>query len=123
MRKIFLLSFWLFLLCWCVGISGVVPLKAQSNATDIVSGKYYWIKSANQRVEAQQMGCLYDDNGTLRAQAQNVTEGSDEQALQLWLVTEVSGKRAITPSKIKNGQVFARGYGHKYGRNDYYYCH
>lgn len=109
MRKIFLLSFWLFLLCWCVGISGVVPLKAQSNATDIVGGKYYWIKSANQRVEAQQMGCLYDDNGTLRAQAQNVTEGSDEQALQLWLVTEVSGKTGYYTIQNKKTGKFLQG--------------
>lgn len=109
MRKIFLFSLWLFLLCWCVGISGVVPLKAQSNATDIVGGKYYWIKSANQRVEAQQMGCLYDDNGTLRAQAQNVTEGSDEQALQLWLVTEVSGKTGYYTIQNKKRASFCKG--------------
>lgn len=107
MRKIFLFSLWLFLLCWCVGISGVVPLKAQSNATDIVSGKYYWIKSANQLAEAK--GCLYDDNGTLRAQAQNVTEGSDEQALQLWLVTEVSGKTGYYTIRNKKTGKFLQG--------------
>lgn len=109
MKRSLLLSFWLFLLCWCAGMCGAVPLMAQSNATDIVSGKYYWIKSANQCSEAQQMGCLYDDNGTLRAQAMNTTEGSDEQALQLWLVTEVSGKTGFYTIKNKKTGKYMQG--------------
>lgn len=74
-RSIIQLLSRLFLLL-CVGWSSVASLRAQVQhaVSDLVSGTYYRIRTANSRAEALANGYLADESGTVKAQAFSSTD-------------------------------------------------
>ena len=105
-RSIIQLLSRLFLLL-CVGWSSVASLRAQVQhaVSDLVSGTYYRIRTANSRAEALANGYLADESGMVKAQAFSSTDAD----VQLWLVTAVTGKRVYYTIQNKRTKMYLQG--------------
>ncbi len=95
------------LLLLCVGWSSVASLRAQVQhaVSDLVSGTYYRIRTANSRAEALANGYLADESGMVKAQAFSSTDAD----VQLWLVTAVTGKSGYYTIQNKRTQKYLQG--------------
>lgn len=95
------------LLLLCVGWSSVASLRAQVQhaVSDLVSGTYYRIRTANSRAEALANGYLADESGTVKAQAFSSTDAD----VQLWLVTPVTGKSGYYTIQNKRTKKYLQG--------------
>lgn len=105
-RSIIQLLSRLFLLL-CVGWSSVASLRAQVQhaVSDLVSGTYYRIRTANSRAEALANGYLADESGMVKAQAFSSTDAD----VQLWLVTAVTGKSGYYTIQNKLTKKYLQG--------------
>lgn len=90
MIKLNYFNLWRSVLTLCIGLCLGVPIRAQFQVPELVSGTYYRIKTANSRDVAQAKPYLADENNIVRCQALCETAGTEDA--QLWLVTAVTGK-------------------------------
>lgn len=90
MIKLNYFNLWRSVLTLCIGLCLGVPIRAQFQVPELVSGTYYRIKTAATRSDAQTYPYLADDNNFVRCQALCETAGAEDA--QLWLVTAVTGK-------------------------------
>lgn len=95
------------LLLLCVGWGSVASLHAQVQhaVSDLVSGTYYRIRTANSRAEALANGYLADESGMVKAQAFSSTDAD----VQLWLVTAVTGKSGYYTIQNKRTKKTCKG--------------
>lgn len=93
------------LLLLCVGWSSVTSLRAQVQhaVSDLVSGTYYRIRTANSKALANVY--LADESGTVKAQAFSSTDAD----VQLWLVTAVTGKSGYYTIQNKRTKKYLQG--------------
>ena len=105
-RSIIQLLSRLFLLL-CVGWSSVASLRAQVQhaVSDLVSGTYYRIRTANSTEKALANGYLADESGMVKAQAFSSTDAD----VQLWLVKAVTGKSGYYTIQNKLTQKYLQG--------------
>lgn len=90
MIKLNYFNLWRSVLTLCIGLCLGVPIRAQIQVPELVSGTYYRIKTAATRHDAQSYPYLADENNFVRCQALCETAGTEDA--QLWLVTAVTGK-------------------------------
>lgn len=90
MIKLNYFNLWRSVLALCIGLCLGVPIRAQFQVPELVSGTYYRIKTAATRSDAKTYPYLADDNNFVRCQALCETAGAEDA--QLWLVTAVTGK-------------------------------
>lgn len=95
------------LLLLCVGWGSIASLHAQSQhaVSDLVSGTYYRIRTANSTTKALANGYLADESGMVKAQAFSSTDAD----VQLWLVTAVTGKSGYYTIQNKSTQKYLQG--------------
>lgn len=90
MIKLNYFNLWRSVLTLCIGLCLGVPIRAQIQVSELVSGTYYRIKTAATRDDAQTYPYLADVDNFVRCQALCETAGTEDA--QLWLVTAVPGK-------------------------------
>lgn len=95
------------LLLLCVGWGSVASLHAQMQhaVSDLVSGTYYRIRTANSTEKALANGYLADESGMVKAQAFSSTDAD----VQLWLVKAVTGKSGYYTIQNKLTQKYLQG--------------
>lgn len=115
MIKLNYFNLWRSVLTLCIGLCLGVPIRAQFQVPELVSGTYYRIKTAATRSDAQTYPYLADDNNFVRCQALSETAGAEDA--QLWLVTAVTGKdnfyvvqnkktkKYLQPTNDENSQI------------------
>lgn len=95
------------LLLLCVGWGSIASLHAQVQhaVSDLVSGTYYRIRTANSTTKALANGYLADESGMVKAQAFSSTDAD----VQLWLVTAVTGKSGYYTIQNKSTHQYLQG--------------